>query len=99
MSISKISVPSITINIDGISVDNNEPFVLFGGVNVLESRDLAMQAAEHFCEVTQKLAIPYIFKGILISLQLFASSIAFHLLFDKSIECYQFIELIFFYPP
>ena len=63
MSISKISVPSITINIDGISVDNNEPFVLFGGVNVLESRDLAMQAAEHFCEVTQKLAIPYIFKA------------------------------------
>jgi|TARA_B110000503_G_scaffold6082_1_gene8449 2-dehydro-3-deoxyphosphooctonate aldolase (KDO 8-P synthase) len=63
MSISKMSIPSITINIDDISVGNNEPFVLFGGINVLESRDLAMQAAEHFCEVTQKLAIPYIFKA------------------------------------
>ena len=34
-------------------------------------------------------------KGIQISLHLITSSIAFHLLFDNSIECYQFIELIF----
>ena len=63
MSISKTPIPSIIINIDGIPVGNDEPFVLFGGVNVLESRDLAMQVAEHFCEVTQKLTIPYIFKA------------------------------------
>ena len=61
MSISKMSIPSITINIDDISVGNNEPFVLFGGINVLESRDLAMQAAEHFCEVTQN---PFMLSGV-----------------------------------
>jgi 2-dehydro-3-deoxyphosphooctonate aldolase (KDO 8-P synthase) len=32
-------------------------------MNVLESRDLAMQVAERFKEVTQKLNISYIFKG------------------------------------
>lgn len=37
--------------------------VLFGGMNVLESRDLAMQIAEHYVEVTSKLNIPYVFKA------------------------------------
>jgi 2-dehydro-3-deoxyphosphooctonate aldolase (KDO 8-P synthase) len=36
---------------------------LFGGMNVLESRDMAMQVAEAYIEVTQKLAIPYVFKA------------------------------------
>ncbi|MDP6197685.1 MAG: 3-deoxy-8-phosphooctulonate synthase, partial [Porticoccaceae bacterium] len=35
----------------------------FGGMNVLESRDLAMQIAEAYVEVTQKLGIPYVFKA------------------------------------
>ncbi|PTB82363.1 3-deoxy-8-phosphooctulonate synthase, partial [Pseudidiomarina aestuarii] len=39
------------------------PFVLFGGMNVLESRDLAMRVAEHYVEVTQRLGIPYVFKA------------------------------------
>lgn len=46
-----------------IQVANQLPFVLFGGINVLESRDLAMQVAEHYVEVTQKLGIPYVFKA------------------------------------
>lgn len=46
-----------------IQVANQLPFVLFGGMNVLESRDLAMQVAEHYVEVTQKLGIPYVFKA------------------------------------
>ena len=45
------------------NIDNNEPMTLMGGMNVLESRDLAMQVAESFKEVTQKLNISYIFKG------------------------------------
>ena len=45
------------------NIDNNEPMTLMGGMNVLESRDLAMQVAERFKEVTQKLNISYIFKG------------------------------------
>ena len=46
------------INVGNVDVANHLPFVLFGGMNVLESRDLAMRIAEHYVEVTQKLNIP-----------------------------------------
>ncbi len=46
-----------------ITVDNAAGFVLFGGINVLESRDLAMRACEEYVRVTQKLGIPYVFKA------------------------------------
>lgn len=52
-----------TIEFAGLSVGNTQPFVLFGGVNVLESRDFAMQTAEVYVEVTQALDIPYVFKA------------------------------------
>ncbi|MEO3678476.1 3-deoxy-8-phosphooctulonate synthase [Rheinheimera fenheensis] len=52
-----------TITVAGIPVANHLPFVLFGGMNVLESRDLAMRIAEHYVEVTGKLGIPYVFKA------------------------------------
>lgn len=51
------------VNIDDIRVANDLPFVLFGGMNVLESRDLAMSICEHYVEVTQRLGIPYVFKA------------------------------------
>jgi len=51
------------INIGDIKVANDLPFVLFGGMNVLESRDLAMRICEHYVQVTQKLGIPYVFKA------------------------------------
>ena len=44
-------------------IDNTEPMVLMGGMNVLESRDLAMKIAETFKEITQNKHINYIFKG------------------------------------
>ena len=44
-------------------IDNSKPMILMGGMNVLESRDLAMNVAEKFKEVTDKNAIGYIFKG------------------------------------
>ncbi len=44
-------------------IDNNQPMVLMGGMNVLESRDLVMEVAERFKEVTSKHNINYIFKG------------------------------------
>ncbi|GAA6154022.1 3-deoxy-8-phosphooctulonate synthase [Pseudoteredinibacter isoporae] len=47
----------------GIKVANDLPFVLFGGMNVLESRDLAMSIAEHYVTVCQKLGVPYVFKA------------------------------------
>ena len=46
------------IRVGDIDVSNHSPFALFGGMNVLESRDLAMKIAEHYAEVTQKLGIP-----------------------------------------
>ncbi|BCO18611.1 3-deoxy-8-phosphooctulonate synthase [Alteromonas sp. McT4-15] len=51
------------IRVGDVEVANHLPFVLFGGMNVLESRDLAMRIAEHYVEVTQKLNIPYVFKA------------------------------------
>lgn len=54
---------SKVINIGEIELANDKPFVLFGGMNVLESRDLALQIAETYAEVTQKLGIPYVFKA------------------------------------
>ena len=44
-------------------IDNTEPMILMGGMNVLESRDLAMKIAETFKEITQSKHINYIFKG------------------------------------
>ncbi|MBD1581254.1 3-deoxy-8-phosphooctulonate synthase [Pseudoalteromonas sp. S16_S37] len=52
-----------TISLANIEIANDKPFVLFGGMNVLESRDLAMRIAEHYVEVTNKLNIPYVFKA------------------------------------
>jgi len=46
-----------------ITVSNSDPFVLFGGMNVLESRDLAFEIAAYFVEVTGRLGIPFVFKA------------------------------------
>lgn len=51
------------IQVQSLEVANDKPFALFGGMNVLESRDLAMQTAEHYVKVTEKLGIPYVFKA------------------------------------
>jgi 2-dehydro-3-deoxyphosphooctonate aldolase (KDO 8-P synthase) len=51
------------LELGSIRIGNELPFVLFGGMNVLESRDLAMRVCEHYVKVTQKLGIPYVFKA------------------------------------
>jgi len=51
------------VHLGNIDVNNGKPFTLFGGINVLESRDLAMKTCEKYVEVTQKLEIPYVFKA------------------------------------
>lgn len=51
------------VSINKVQVGNSLPFVLFGGMNVLESRDMALQVAEAYVNVTQKLGIPYVFKA------------------------------------
>ena len=51
------------ITVANLTIGNDLPFTLIGGMNVLESRDLAMQVAEAYVEVTTKLGIPYVFKA------------------------------------
>jgi len=51
------------VRVADIDIANDRPFVLFGGMNVLESRDLAMRVCEEYVEVTSKLGIPYVFKA------------------------------------
>jgi 3-deoxy-D-manno-octulosonic acid (KDO) 8-phosphate synthase len=36
------------IRVGDIEIANDKPMVLFGGMNVLESRDMAMQVCEEF---------------------------------------------------
>lgn len=48
---------------DMIRVSNTGEFVLFGGINVLESRDLALHVCAEYVRVTRKLGIPYVFKA------------------------------------
>ncbi|HSW16904.1 MAG TPA: 3-deoxy-8-phosphooctulonate synthase [Ramlibacter sp.] len=55
---------SRTVAIAGaLNVCNTAPFVLFGGINVLESEDLALRSCEAYVRVTRKLGIPYVFKA------------------------------------
>lgn len=54
---------SLVIQIGNIKVSNDAPMALFGGMNILESRDMAMQIAESYVQTTEKLGIPYVFKA------------------------------------
>ena len=46
-----------------ISIANDAPMVLVGGLNVLEDETLALEVAQTFAEVCAKLDVPYIFKA------------------------------------
>lgn len=54
---------SKAIQVGQIDVSNDAPMTLFGGINVFESRDMAMRVAEAYVKVTEKLNIPYVFKA------------------------------------
>ncbi len=51
------------IQVQNIQVDNQKPFVLFGGINVLESLDSTLEACEAYVKVTSELNIPLVFKA------------------------------------
>jgi 2-dehydro-3-deoxyphosphooctonate aldolase (KDO 8-P synthase) len=53
---------AVTLN-DTITFANDRPFVLIGGMNVIEDRDITMEVAAHFVAVTQALGIPFVFKA------------------------------------
>ena len=51
------------INVANITLGNQLPVSIIGGINVIESRDLAMRVAEAFVLATQDLGLPYVFKA------------------------------------
>jgi len=52
-----------TIKVGDISLANEAPMVLIGGLNVLEDKALALDVADTFAGVCAKLDVPYIFKA------------------------------------
>jgi 2-dehydro-3-deoxyphosphooctonate aldolase (KDO 8-P synthase) len=48
---------------EGVTFANDRPFVLIGGMNVIEDRDTLLRVAEHFAVVTHRLGIPHVFKA------------------------------------
>ena len=48
---------------NNIKLSNSTPFVLFGGVNVLENKDMTLAVCEQFVQVTQALGIDFVFKA------------------------------------
>ena len=51
------------IEVNKFFIGNNQPMVVIGGLNVLESADLAYQVADSFVETCDKLKLPFIFKA------------------------------------
>ena len=51
------------ISIDSITVANERPITLFGGINVLEDLDSTLRACAHYVRVSEKLGIPFVFKA------------------------------------
>lgn len=52
-----------TLKLGTMPIANDQPMVLVGGMNVLESEDLAMEVAREFQRVCRDLGMPYIFKA------------------------------------
>jgi 2-dehydro-3-deoxyphosphooctonate aldolase (KDO 8-P synthase) len=51
------------VEVAGRTFANDQPMVLIGGINVLESVELAMESAAEFVRVCDQLSLPYVFKA------------------------------------
>ncbi|MDR9439041.1 MAG: 3-deoxy-8-phosphooctulonate synthase [Halomonas sp.] len=51
------------IEFAGLKAGNSLPLMLLGGMNVLESRELALEVAETYAAVSGRLGMPYVFKA------------------------------------
>ncbi|MDY3306733.1 3-deoxy-8-phosphooctulonate synthase [Psychrobacter sanguinis] len=51
------------IQLNDMTIANDKPFVLFGGMNVLESKELAFEIAEGYIDICNRLGIGYVFKA------------------------------------
>ena len=52
-----------TVRLGDIHFANNRPFILLGGINVLESKEWTLDVAGHYKTVCNKLDIPLVFKA------------------------------------
>ncbi len=51
------------IQLGGLTIANDRPFTLLGGVNVLEDLDFALRCSKHYKDVCERLNIPLVFKA------------------------------------
>ncbi len=51
------------MTLDYFKNDNNRNFFLLAGPCVIEGEDMALRIAEHIVKITEKMSIPYVFKG------------------------------------
>ena len=51
------------IQLGGLTIANNQPFTLLGGVNVIEDVDFALHCSKHYKDVCERLNIPLVFKA------------------------------------
>ena len=51
------------VEVAGCTFANDQPMVLIGGINVLESAELAMESAAEFVRICERLSLPYVFKA------------------------------------
>ena len=58
-----MKTPAKTIQIGNSSFSNDLPIALIGGINVLESRQLAMEVAQEFVSTAKEQGIPFVFKA------------------------------------
>ena len=58
-----MTAPLRAVEVSGRTFANDQPMVLIGGINVLESRSLALESAAEYVRVCEGLKIPYVFKA------------------------------------
>jgi len=51
------------VKLDDLTFSNNHPFVLIGGINVLEDEKFAIETASYYQDICSKLRIPLVFKA------------------------------------
>ena len=56
-------MPARQVALGSITFANDGPFVLIGGINVLESKDFTLDVAGEFASVCRQLEIPLVFKA------------------------------------
>jgi 2-dehydro-3-deoxyphosphooctonate aldolase (KDO 8-P synthase) len=59
----KIKINKNIIINNSITVGNRNKFILFGGINVFESKEITLKVCAEFVRITNKLNIPFVFKA------------------------------------